>query len=163
MAKKKVIKKFKLNKWIKILLPLLVLVIGSMFILSKSTSEISFNGCGTDFPNYKYSLKFPFLWTFKQTVLDSTSSYYEVSGPNSVFTVSCTNQGVGGGCNKDYWTTINVNGRQYDACLQKIDGTWNMSNVNFSDTSVENIIVSFWSEGLDKIEIEKILSSFKRL
>lgn len=162
MAKKKEIKKFKLNKWMKILITLFVLVMTSIFILSKSTSEITFIGCGTDLPNYKYSLKFPFLWTFKQTMLDSASSYYEVIGPNSVFTVSCTNQGVGGDrCDDKYRTKFIVNGENYEACFGEIDGKWNMGVLNLSTDSVTNATIAFWSDGLEKDQIDKILSTFK--
>lgn len=156
-------KKFKLNKWMKVLIALLVLIITSMIILIKSPSEITFTGCGTDLPNYKYSLKFPFFWTVKQTMLDSASSYYEVSGPNSVFTVSCTNQGIGGGCEENYRTKISVAGKDYDACLQKNENKWSLSNLNLPTEKDTNATISFWSEGLDRIEIEKVLSTFKRL
>lgn len=163
MAKKKEIKKLKLSKWMKILMALFVLVISLIFLLSKSTSEITFNGCGTDLPNYKYSLKFPFFWTFEQTDLDSASSYYEVSGPNSVFTVSCTNQGIGGGCDENSRTKISVAGKEYDACFQRVEGEWSLNNLNLPTEKDTNATISFWSEGLNRIEIEKILSTFKRL
>lgn len=163
MAKKKEIKKFKLNKWVKILVALIVLVITSIFILSRSTSEITFIGCGTDLPNYKYSLKFPFFWTFEQTMLDSASSYYEVSGPNSVFTVSCTNQGVGGDlCDEKYRIKFDIPGIEDQPCFGLVDGKWNMGVLNLSTDSVTNATIAFWSDGLEKNKIDKILSTFKR-
>lgn len=163
MTKKKEIKKFKLNKWVKILIASFVLITSIVFILNRTTKEVVFKECGTDLPNYKYSLRFPFFWTFKQTMLDSASSYYEVSGPNSVFTVSCTNQGVGGDvCDDKYRTKFMVNGKNYETCFGEVDGKWNMGVLNLSTDSVTNATIAFWSDGLEKNKIDKILSTFKR-
>lgn len=131
--------------------------------LSSSTKEFVFTSCGSRLPDYQYSVEIPNNWSVYRTTYDSASTYYEAKGENTLFTISCTNQGVGGGCDEMYHTKIKISGKEYEMCYQEINGKWNMSNLNFFNDSSLKATISFWTEGLDKSEIEELLSSFKRL
>lgn len=178
MAKK--IKKNKFgSKWIKI--PLLILLIlvslisinsllpekSSRVVIRKaslfdsSPKKIVFQSCGSRLPEYKYSLELPANWTISRTSYDEASTYFEAASDEKSFTVSCTNQGVGGGCDEKYHTKFTVNGKEYNTCFGIFEDRWSFGVLNLSTDSKTNATVSFWAEGLERLEIEKVLSSFK--
>lgn len=157
------IKDKKINLAKKIYFGIGTLIIISILFTASNllTKEVVFKGCGTELINYEYSLRFPIFWTIKQTINDSASSYYEVKGINNVFTASCTNQGVGGGCEDKYRSRIKIAGTEYNACFGKYDNKWNLSNLNLPTEKNTNATISFWATGLNKARVEKILSTFK--
>src|SRR6266511_897041 len=133
-----------------------------LFAKGKFTKEVIFKGCGTRLPNHEYSIKFPFFWSVKQTSSDIASNYYEARGLNSTLTVSCTNQGVGGDvCEDNDRTEFMIAGVSYQACYGFVDGKWKMGVLNLSTGPATNATLSFWSDGLEKKQIETILSSLK--
>ena len=117
--------------------------------------------CGSRLPNYKYSIEFPANWPVVRRSYDLASTYFDAVNGNKSFTISCTNQGVGGGCEPQYLTKFKVGEKEYNACFGLIDGIWKMNDFNLSADKATNATVSFWSERLDRASIEKILSSFK--
>jgi hypothetical protein len=162
MSIAKKLEKSSYSKWIKLGMMFLLAIVVILFASNSFTKEIVFRECGTQLPNYQYSLRFPFYWRAKQTTLDISSSYYELRGTDSVFTVSCTNQGVGGDiCDDKHRTKFMVDGKNYEACFGKVNGKWNMGVLNLSTDPITNATIAFWSEGLKKSQIEKILSSVK--
>lgn len=165
MAKKKITKKGKVPKWARFLVWILGFIILGLIVYFVGNSliwrKVTLTSCGSDLQNYKYSLEIPYFWTTNRTRYDKNNVDYELNGLNTSFTVSCTTLGVGGGCEQQFLTKFNVDGKNFDACFGMIDGQWKLSDFNLDRNPVTKSIISFSSAGLDKSYIEKLLSTFK--
>ena len=128
---------------------------------NSSPKEIVLQSCGSRLPDYKYSIQFPANWMIMRRSYDEASTYFDAIGNSKSFTISCTNQGVGGGCEPQYRTKFKVGDKEYNACFGLIDGVWKMNDFNLSTDKATNATISFWSEGLERYSIEKILTSFR--
>ena len=127
---------------------------------NQSMKEITLQSCGSRLPDYKYSIKLPANWTIVRRSYDEASTYFDANSDNKTFSVSCTNQGVVGGCEPQYRTKFKVADKEYNACFGLIDSVWKMNDFSLSTDKATNATISFWSDGLDRLSIEKILSTF---
>lgn len=137
-----------------------IIRIGNPF--DRSMKEIVFQSCGIRLPNYKYSIKFPANWTVVRRSYDEISTYFDATSPDKIFTVSCTNQGVGGDvCDDKYRIKLDIPGINDQPCFGLVDGKWSMGVLNLPTDTKTNATVSFWAKGLEKASIQDILNSYK--
>lgn len=139
--------------------PAALVRIGNPF--NKSSESFVFNGCGSLLPNYKYSIKLPSNWNITKRDYNEVGVYFDTFGDGKNFTLSCTTQGIGGGCDSQYRTDLVVNDKKVQACLGFINGKWELSDTNLGRNPSDNTIISFWAEGIDKDGVQNILSTFK--
>lgn len=165
----------KSPRWAKTALTLLVLLGLPVLLYSNTTNkdivrrgnpsdsspkEIILQSCGSRLPEYKYSIELPANWTVKRSSYDEASTYFKAENNGQLFIISCTNQGVGGGCEEQFKTKFAIGGKEYDACFSLIDGKFKLSDFNLPPDPKTNATISFWAEGLDRASISKIISSF---
>lgn len=136
-----------------------ILRIGNPF--DRSVKEITLQSCGSKLPNYKYSIQFPANWTLVRRSYDEASTYFDAKFDDVTFTISCTNQGVGGGCEPQYRTKFKVADKEYNACFGVFNGSLFLNNFNLDTDKNTNATISFWADGLDRPTIQEILNSYK--
>ncbi len=134
-----------------------------------SFKNITFKGCGTNLPNYEYSLQLPSNWTITKRKLgglfDTFSVYFDAQGNGEQFTISCTTQGVGGDIcdNRGIWTKFTVGADTEEACWGQIDGKWTMGVLNLKRDPSSQAAIAFWAEGIERLKLNQIFSTFRYL
>lgn len=130
--------------------------------LAQPSKTVSLTGCGTKLPKYEYRLETPVYWRIDQTAHNKWSSQHELSGLGGILTIGCTHQGIGGDvCDSKDKVKFMIQGEIFEACFAKINGTWKMGVLNLPVDPSTNATISFWSKGLRKDQIEKIISSLR--
>ncbi len=130
---------------------------------SNAFKKVKMKGCGSDFPNLTYQINLPGNWKVSREN-SQFETYYVAKGIGQTVGVGCTLEPGGDICGDhgSQWTNFKVGSKTQEACFGNLNGVWIMGVLNIPGLgSSDKETLFFTTSGLDKANIDKLLSTFE--